>query len=75
MVLDSFRGLSDQEIKKKIDEFFSDLEYLEKMRILLRVYPNLNITKIESQGIGILWRKVSLERQKNIYQEQWKYQR
>ena len=75
MVLDQFRFLTDSEIKKKIDEFFFDLEYIDRLRVLLRVYPKLNITKIESQGVGILWRKVDLEKQKDIYREAWKFQR
>jgi len=73
--VDSFRNLTKEESEKKLNDWFFDLEYLEKMRILLRVYPNLNITKIEGQGIGILWRKVDLEKQKDIYQEAWKFQR
>ena len=75
MVLNSFRNLSIEEVKKKVDEWFFDLEYLEKMRVLLRVYPNLNITKIEGQGVSILWRKVDLERQKDIYNGAWRYQK
>jgi len=73
MVFNRFKLKTDQEIGKEIDEWFFDLEYLAKIRILLRVYPKLNITKIESQGIDILWKKISLERKKDLYQDNWKY--
>jgi len=73
VILDSFRNLTDQEIKKKISDFWEDLEYLKKIKILLLDYPELNITKIESQGVKNLWKKISLERQKDIYNGAWKY--
>jgi len=75
MVLNSFRFLTDKEIEKKVDEFFFDLEYLDRLRVLLRVYEKLNVTKIEEQGVAILWRKISLEKRKDIYREAWKFQR
>ncbi|MBA7529749.1 hypothetical protein ES705_21948 [subsurface metagenome] len=74
-MLDPFYNLTDQESKKKVDDFFSDLEYLDKIRILLREFEKLNITKIEEQGIKTLFRKISLDRRKDIFQEQWKYQK
>lgn len=74
-MLDPFYLKNNSEIKEMVDRFFFDLEHLEKLRILLRVYEKLNVTKIEEQGVAILWRKIDIERQKNIYQEQWKYQR
>lgn len=73
MVLDSFRNLTDQETKKKIDDWFFDLEYLDKIRILLRAYPGYSITKLEARNIHKLWNALSLERQKEIYQGAWKY--
>jgi hypothetical protein len=73
MVLDQFRFLTDSEIEKKISEFWDDLEYLKKIKILLLVYPDLNITKIEFQGIDVLWKEIPLERKKDIYQGAWKY--
>jgi len=74
-MLNPFYLRSDKEIKKQIDEWFFDLEYLDRIRVLLRVYFKLNITKIESQGVATLWRKIDLERQKDIYSEAWKYQK
>lgn len=75
MVLDQFRFMTDEEIKKKISEFWDDLEYLTKIRILLKAYPGYSITKLEERGIAKIWKAISLERQKDIYQDQWKYQK
>lgn len=74
MVL-NFRNLTDQEIKKRISDFFDNLEYIPKLKILLRFYPELNITKIEKIGVTDLWEKIPLEEKKDIYQDQWKYQK
>ena len=71
----AFGFQTDQEIKKTIDDWFFDLEYLERLRVLLKVYEGLNITKIEEQGISTLWRKIDLSRKKEIYQEAWRYQK
>lgn len=73
MSLDPFYLKSAQEIKDMIKDFFADLEYLTKMKILLKAYSHLNITKIEFQGVNTLWRKLGIERQKDIYKEQWRY--
>ncbi|MBA7580421.1 hypothetical protein ES708_22312 [subsurface metagenome] len=74
-MLDPFANLTDQESKKKVDSWYFDLEHLEKLRILLRVYEKLNVTKIEEQGISTLWRKIDLAQRKYIFQDQWKYQK
>ncbi|MBA7631526.1 hypothetical protein ES703_39058 [subsurface metagenome] len=74
-MLDSFANLTDQESKKKVNDFFSDLEYLDKIRILLREFDKFNITKLESRGIYKMWQALPLERQKDIFQDQWKYQK
>ena len=71
----AFGFQTDQEIKKTIDDWFFDLEYLERLRVLLKVYERLNITKIEEQGISKLWNKIDLWRKKEIYQEAWRYQK
>lgn len=72
-MLDQFRFSTDQEVEKKILDWWEDLEYLKKIKILLLAYPDLGICKIESQGIDILWKKISLEQKKDIYQDAWKY--
>lgn len=71
--MDPFYLKSKEESKKIISDFWEDLEYLTKIKILLRAYPKLNITKLEERGVGKLWLALSLEKQKEIYQEQWKY--
>mgnify|MGYP001138717805 CR=1 FL=1 len=73
MSLDPFRLKTDQESKKMISEFWEDLEYLTKIKILLRAFPGYSITKLESRGIAKMWKSLSLEKQKDIYQEQWRF--
>jgi len=74
-MFDSFANLTDQESEKKVDNFFSELEYLDKIRILLREFDKFNITKIEERGIAKMWLAIPLERRKEIYRDQWKYQK
>jgi len=74
-MLDPFTNLIDKESKKKVDNFFSELEYLDKLRILLREFDKFNITKLESRGIYKMWQGIPLERRKDIYSDQWKYQK
>jgi len=73
-MLDSFRLKTDQEVKNMIREFWEDLEYLVKIRILLKAYPGYSITKLEERNINRMWRSISLERKKEIYEDQYKYQ-
>ena len=73
-MLDSFRLRTPEEVKKIISEFWEDLEYLAKIRVLLKAYPDYSITKLGSRGIAKMWKALSLERQKDIYQDQYKYQ-
>ncbi|MBA7546651.1 hypothetical protein ES705_39043 [subsurface metagenome] len=74
MVLDQFRFKTKEEIEAMLREFWSDCEYLVKIRILLKAYPGYSITKLEERNINKLYKALSLERQKDIYQSQHKYQ-
>lgn len=74
-IMDQFCLKSESEIKKMISDFWEDSEYLVKIRILLKAYPGYSITKLESRGIGKMWQALSLECQKDIYSEAWKYQK
>ena len=73
--MDQFRFMTDQEIKKQISDFWEDIEYLTKIKILLKAYPGYSITKLESRGIAKLWLAIPLDRKKEIYEDQWKYQK
>ena len=73
-MINPFQYKSESEIKGMIEEFFSDCEYLVKLRILLKAYPGYSITKLESRGIAKMWKSLSLERQKDVYQAQHRYQ-
>ncbi|GAJ05756.1 unnamed protein product [marine sediment metagenome] len=72
--MNPFYTKTESEIKKMIREFWEDLEYLVKIRILLKVYPKFNITKLEERNIAKLWKSLPLERQKDIYEDQYKFQ-
>ena len=74
MVLDQFRFKTKEEIEKMLSDFFSDLEYLAKIRVLLKAYPDYSIGKLESRGISKLWQALSLEQKKDIYSNQFRYQ-
>ena len=73
-MLDSWRFKTKEEIEKMINDFWEDLEYLVKIRILLKAYPDYSITKLEERNINKLWKSLSLEKQKDIYQDQHLYQ-
>ena len=73
-MLDPFCLKSKKEISDMIKNFWEDQEYLVKVRILLKAYPGYSITKLEDRNINKLWGSLSLEKQKEIYQDQYKYQ-
>ena len=73
--MDPFYLKTEKETKKMLNEFWEDdIEYLMKIRILLKAYPGYSITKLEERNINKMWRSLSLEKQKDIYQDQYKYQ-
>ena len=73
-MIDSFRLRTKEEIEKMISDFWEDIEYLMKIRILLKAYPNYSITKLEERGISKMWKSLSLEKKKDIYNNQYRYQ-
>lgn len=72
-MIDNFANMNDKETEKRLDEWWSDLEYLVKIRILLKAYPGYSITKLEERKIAKMWKAVSLEKQKDIYNNQFRY--
>jgi hypothetical protein len=72
--MDQFRFKTEEEIKKMLNDFWSDCEYLVKVRILLKIFEGYSITKLEERGISKLWQSLSIEQRKNIFQDQYKYQ-
>jgi len=72
--MDLFRLRTEEEIKNMISEFWEDTEYLVKLRILLKAYPGYSITKLEERGISKMWKSLSLEKKKDIYNNQYRYQ-
>jgi len=71
--MDPFYLKTESEIKKMLKNFWEDTEYLMKIRILLKIFEGYSITKLEARNINKLWKSLSLERQKDIYQDQHKY--
>ena len=73
--MDPFYLKSQKEIENMLREFWeNNIEYLMKIRILLSAFPGYSITKLEARNINKMWKALSLERQKDIYQDQHKYQ-
>jgi len=73
--MDIFRLKTEPEIEKMIFDFWEeDIEYLVKIRILLKAYPDYSITKLEERGISKMWKSLSLEQKKDIYNNQYRYQ-
>ncbi|MBA7538544.1 hypothetical protein ES705_30821 [subsurface metagenome] len=73
-MLDSFRLRTPEEVKKMLSDFWEETEYLVKLRILLKIFEGYSITKLEARNINKLWKSLSLEKQKDVYQSQHKYQ-
>ncbi len=63
-----------KETEKMLSDFWeNDIEYLMKIRILLKAYPGYSITKLEARNINKLWESLSLEQKKDIYSNQYRY--
>ncbi|MBA7523393.1 hypothetical protein ES705_15520 [subsurface metagenome] len=73
-MIDPFYLKPEEEIKKMINDFWEDLEYLTKIRILLKAFPGYSITKLEARNINKMWKSLSLEQKKDIYSNQYRYQ-
>ena len=73
--MDEFYLKTEPEIKKMISDYWEGAEYLVRIRVLTKAY-GYSITKIESQpgGVNTLWRKLGVKKQKEIYEDQYKYQ-
>jgi len=66
---------TDQELEKKINSWWKDLNYMKKLDILTANY-SLGVTSVEYQGVGNLWRTLgNLERKRLIMETYEKDQR
>ncbi len=73
--MDIFYLKSESETKKMLSDFWNDdIEYLMKIRILLKIFEGYSITKLESRNINKLWQSLPLEKRKDVYRDQYKYQ-
>lgn len=71
--MDLFRLRTEEEIERMLSEFWEDCEYLVKLRILLKFFPGYSISKLEARNINKLWKSLSLEKKKDIYNNQYRY--
>ncbi|MBA7585041.1 hypothetical protein ES695_16230 [Candidatus Atribacteria bacterium 1244-E10-H5-B2] len=57
----------EKELRDKVDAWFNSLKYLQKLGIVLELFPKLNVTAVEFQGLNNLWRTAgSLEKKELI---------
>lgn len=57
----------EEKLRNEINTWFKSLKYLQKLEIILELYPKLDVTSIELQGLNNLWRMAeSIERKKLI---------
>ena len=52
----------DQDLMKKVNTWWKNLRYLQKLDILLEDNPGYDITNIERKGIKNLWNSNSLKK-------------
>ena len=72
-MIDMFKFKNNQEIEKMIADFWEEIEYLVKVRILLSAFEGYSITKLEERGISKMWLALSLEKRKDIFNYQYRY--
>ena len=65
----------EKELEIKINIWWNNLKYLQKLGVILEEYPKLDVTSIELQGLNNLWRTTgSLEKKKLIMDQYEKEQ-
>ncbi len=72
-MLNPFNLKTKEESERLISDWWSELEYISKLRVLLRFYPKYNISKLEERGVFKLWKSIPLEEKKNLYNSNWQY--
>ncbi|MBA7523394.1 hypothetical protein ES705_15521 [subsurface metagenome] len=56
-----------EELEIKVNTWWKNLKYLQKLGIVLELFPKLNVTAVEFQGLNNLWRTAgSLEKKKLV---------
>jgi len=62
-----FDSREEKELGVKVNTWWYSLKYLQKLGIVLELYPKLDVTSIELQGLNNLWRLAgSLQKKKLI---------
>ncbi|MBA7578738.1 hypothetical protein ES695_13995 [Candidatus Atribacteria bacterium 1244-E10-H5-B2] len=59
----------EKELGIKINTWWYSLKYLQKLGIVLELYPKLDVTSIELQGLNNLWRTAESLEKKELVME------
>jgi len=61
----------EKELKIKVNTWWNNLKYLQKLGIILEEYPKLDVTSIELQGLNNLWRTAGNLEKKKLIMDQY----
>ena len=61
----------EKELEIKVNTWFKSLKYLQKLGIILELFPKLDVTSIELQGLNNLWRTAGNLEKKKLVMDQF----
>ncbi|MBA7529472.1 hypothetical protein ES705_21670 [subsurface metagenome] len=64
-----FDSKEEKELGVKVNTWWYSLKYLQKLGIVLELYPKLDVTSIELQGLNNLWRLAGNLQKKKLVME------
>ncbi len=66
-----FDSKEEKELGVKVNTWWYSLKYLQKLGIILELYPKLDVTSIELQGLSNLWRLSGTLQKKKLVMDQY----
>ncbi|MBA7533767.1 hypothetical protein ES705_47140 [subsurface metagenome] len=66
-----FDSKEEKELGVKVNTWWYSLKYLQKLGIILELYPKLDVTSIELQGLSNLWRLAGSLQKKKLVMDQY----
>ncbi len=66
-----FDSREEKELGVKVNTWWYSLKYLQKLGIVLELYPKLDVTSIELQGLSNLWRLAGSLQKKKLVMDQY----
>ncbi|MBA7529748.1 hypothetical protein ES705_21947 [subsurface metagenome] len=66
-----FDSKEEKELGVKVNTWWYSLKYLQKLGIVLELYPKLDVTSIELQGLNNLWRLAGSLQKKKLVMDQY----